>query len=144
MLDFSLILQFTKKTVINKIMVKTKIMLLLQKFGTKTNHHKNVHIIAHIVQIADIVPAVFQAVWMFSNFNFKMIGFTVPIQNDGMKNNRIVLRIAHNLMLGIPFEMLDNMNHWMKGMINTTRDVIIRIIFRLLSLYFLSATTPHK
>jgi hypothetical protein len=93
------------------MIVKTNIILLLQKLGTKTNHHKNVHTIAHIVQIADILPAVFQAVFKFSNFNFKIIGFTVPMQNDGMKNNRIVLRIAHILILGIPFEMLDNTNH---------------------------------
>ena len=111
MLDFSLMLQFTKKTVNNKMIAKTKTMLLLQKFGTKTNHPKNVHIIAHIVQIADILPAVFPAVCKFSNLSFKTIGFTVPIENDGMKNIRIVLMIAHNLILGIPFEMLDNTNH---------------------------------
>lgn len=111
MLDFSLILQFTKKTVISRIIVKTKIILLLQKLGTRTNPHKNVPIIAHIVQIADILPAVFQAVCRFSNFNFKIIGFMVPMKNDGMKNSRTVLIIAHNFIFGMSFEMLDSINH---------------------------------
>ena len=110
-MDFSLILQFTKNTVVSKIIVNTKIILLLQKLGTKTNHHKNVPIIAHIVQIADILPAVFQAVCRFSNFNFRIIGFTVPMKNDGMKNSRTVLIIAHNFIFGMPFEMLDSINH---------------------------------
>ena len=93
-----------------KIIVNTKIILLLQKLGTKTNPHKNVPIIAHIVQIADILPAVFQAVCRSSNFNFKIIGLIAPMKNDGMKNNRIVLRMAHNFILGILFEILDSIN----------------------------------
>jgi hypothetical protein len=109
-LDFSLILQFTKNAVINNMIASTNIMLLLQKLGTKTNHHKNVHIIAHIVQIADILPAVFHAVFKFSNFNFKIIGFTVPIQNDGRKNIRTVLRIAHIFILEIVPAILVNIN----------------------------------
>jgi hypothetical protein len=92
------------------MIASTNIMLLLQKLGTKTNHHKNVHIIAHIVQIADILPAVFHAVFKFSNFNFKIIGFTVPIQNDGRKNIRTVLRIAHIFILEIVPAILVNIN----------------------------------
>ncbi|MBQ5944855.1 hypothetical protein IJL65_00120 [bacterium] len=119
-------------------------MLLLQKFGTKTNPHKNVHTIAHIVQIADILPAVFHAVCKSSNFNLKIIGFTVPIQNDGMKNNRIVLKIAHNFILGIALAILVNMNFCINGIKNITKAVQIRIIFRLLSLSFLSAICHHR
>ncbi len=144
MLDFSLILQFTKKTVTSKIMVKTKIMLLLQKFGTKTNPHKNVHIIAHIVQIAEILPAISPAVCKFSNLSFRIIGFTVPIQNDGMKNIRIVLRIAHNLILEIELAMLVNIYFCTNGIKNINRAVQIRIIFRLLSLCLLSAIFPPR
>lgn len=143
-LDFSLILQFTKNAVINKIIVKTKIILLLQKLGTKTNHHKNVHTIAHIVHIADILPAVFQAELKFPNFNFKIIGFTVPIQNDGMKNIKIVLRIAHIFMLEIVLAMLVKMNLCINGIKNINKAVQIRTIFRLLSLYLLSAIFPPR
>ena len=66
------------------------------------------------------------------------------MQNDGIKNKIIVLRIAHNLMFGISLEILDNTNHWMKGMMNTTRDAIIKIAFKLFSLCFLSAISHPK
>ena len=111
-------------------------MLLLQKLGTKTNPHKNVHTIAHIVQIADILPAVFHAVCKSSNFNLKIIGFTVPIQNDGMKNNKIVLKMAHNFILEIILTIPVNINLCINGIRNTTNAVQIRIVFRLLSLFF--------
>jgi len=137
-------LQFTKKTVISKIIVKTKIILLLQKFGTNTNHHRKVQTIAHIVQIADILPAVSPAVCRFSSFNFRIIGFTVPMQNDGIKNIKIVLRIAHNLMLGIVLAILLSMNFCTKGIKNINKDVPIKIIFKLLSLNLLSAIFHHK
>lgn len=142
-LDFSLMLQFTKNAVINKMIVRTKIILLLQKLGTKTNHHKNVHTIAHIVQIADILPAVFQAVLKLPNFNFKIIGFTVPIQNDGIKNIKMVLRIAHILMLGMALAILVKTNLCINGIKNINKAVQIKTIFSFLSLNLLSAIFPH-
>ena len=144
MLDFSLILQFTKKIVINKIIVRTKIILLLQKFGTKMNHHKKVQTIAHIVQIAEILPAVFPAVFRFSSFNFRMIGLTVPIQNDGIKNIRIVLRIAHNFMLESVLAMFVNIKFWTNGIRNINNVVQIKIIFRFFSLSLWSAISHHR
>ena len=142
-LDFSLILQFTKNAVINKMIVRTKIILLLQKLGTKTNHHKNVHTIAHIVQIADILPAVFHAVLKSPNFNFKIIGFTVPIQNDGIKNIKTVLRIAHILILGIALAIFVKTNFCINGIKNRNKAVQIKTILSFLSLNLLSAILPH-
>ena len=68
-----------------------------------------------------------------------MIGFTVPIQNDGRKNIKMALRIAHNFMLDMFVAIFVNMNFCMKGIKNMIKAVQIRIAFRLLSLYFLSA-----
>ena len=144
MLDFSLILQFTRKTVVNKMIVKTKIILLLQKFGTKMNHHKKVPTMAQIVQIADILPAVLPAVCKFSSFSFKIMGLIVPIQKDGMKNIKIVLIIAHILTLDIFEAMFVNMNFWKNGIRNIIRAVSIRIIFNFFSLSFLSAISHPR
>ena len=126
------------------MIVNTKIILLLPKFGTNTNHHRNVQMIDPTVHIADIFPAVFHAVVKFSSFNFKIIGFTVPIQNDGIKNIKIVLRIAHSFMLGILLAILVNTNFCTKGIRKIIKAVAIRIIFKLLSLSFLSAIFHHR
>lgn len=95
------------------------------------------------VHIADILPAVFHAVLKFPNFNFKIIGFTVPIQNDGIKNIKTVLRIAHILILGIALAIFVKTNFCINGIKNRNKAVQIKSILSFLSLNLLSAIFPH-